>query len=134
KARAGRPHAHHRGRRVFSRRRRRHYHVRAGAPPRIVGTLVLAADLRRDGPGDRVYHRRRAAGFGAMGDRPPGRGQPRARRRVAGRHGARRAPILTPHPPPIMRVTRPNGWAIEPAMIMIAANSYWYFCYDSSLA
>ena len=48
---------------------------------------------------DRVHHRRRAAGFGAMGDRPAGRDQSRARRRVAGRHGARRAPILTP---PIM--------------------------------
>ena len=45
---------------------------------------------------DRVHHRRRAAGFGGMGDRPPGRDQSRARRRVAGRHGARRAPILTP--------------------------------------
>ena len=43
---AGRPHAHHRGRRVFSGRRRRHHHVRAGAPPRIVGALVLAADVR----------------------------------------------------------------------------------------
>ena len=31
-------------------------------------------------------------------------------------------------------MTRPNGWAIEPAMIMIAANNYWYFSYDSSLA
>jgi hypothetical protein len=33
-----------------------------------------------------------------------------------------------------MGVTSPNGWAIEPAMIMIAANSFWYFSYDSSLA
>ena len=70
--------------------------VRAGAPPRIVGTLVLAADLGRDGPADRVHHRFRAAGFGGMGDRPPGRDQSRARRCIAGRHGARRAPILTP--------------------------------------
>ena len=99
KTRAGRPHAHHRDRRLFSGRGRRHHHVRAGAPPRIVGALVLAADLGRDGPPDRVHHRRRAAGFGGMGDRPPGRDQPRARRRVDGRHGARRAPILTP---PIM--------------------------------
>jgi hypothetical protein len=33
-----------------------------------------------------------------------------------------------------MEVTRPNGWAIEPAMIMIATSGYWYFSYDSSLA
>ena len=71
------------------------------------------------------------AGFGGMGDRPSGRDQPRARRRVAGRHGARRAPILTP---PIMGMTSPDRCAIEPAMIMIAANSFWYFSYDSSLA
>jgi hypothetical protein len=31
-------------------------------------------------------------------------------------------------------VTSPDRCAIEPAMIMIAANSYWYFSYDSSLA
>ena len=61
KTRAGHPHAHHRDRRVFPGRRRRHHHVRAGAPPRIVGTLVLAADLRRDGPPDRVHHRRRTS-------------------------------------------------------------------------
>jgi hypothetical protein len=30
-----------------------------------------------------------------MGDRPAGRDQPRARRRVAGRHGARRAQGLS---------------------------------------
>ena len=44
---------------------------------------------------DRVHHRRRPAGLGRMGDRPAGRDQSRARRRVAGRHGARRPPILT---------------------------------------
>lgn len=31
-------------------------------------------------------------------------------------------------------VTSPGRCAIEPVMIMIAANSYWYFSYDSSLA
>ena len=31
-------------------------------------------------------------------------------------------------------MTRPDGCAIEPAMIMIAASNYWYFSYDSSLA
>jgi hypothetical protein len=31
-------------------------------------------------------------------------------------------------------VTRPDGCVIEPAMITIAANSFWYFSYDSSLA
>jgi hypothetical protein len=31
-------------------------------------------------------------------------------------------------------MTRPDGCAIEPAMIIIAANSFWYFSYDSSLA
>ncbi len=45
---------------------------------------------------DRLHHRCRTAGFGGMGDRPAGRDQSRARRRVAGRHGARRPPILMP--------------------------------------
>jgi hypothetical protein len=31
-------------------------------------------------------------------------------------------------------VTSPGRCVIQPAMIMIAANSYWYFSYDSSLA
>src|SRR5690242_19689512 len=92
---------------------------------------ILAADLRRNGSGDRVHHRRRAAGFGGMGDRPPGRDQPRARRRVADRHGARRPPILMP---PIMGMTTPLRCAIDPAMITIAASNFWYFSYDSSLA
>ena len=35
-------------------------------------------------------------GSARMGDRPPGRDQSRARRRIAGRHGARRAQILIP--------------------------------------
>ena len=65
------------------------------ASSRIIGTLGLAADLGRDGPPDRLRHRRRPAGFGAMGDRPPGRDQPRAWRRIDGRDGARRAQILT---------------------------------------
>ena len=54
-------------------------------------------DLRHHGPRDRLHHRRRAAELGAMGDRPPGRDQSRARRRVAGRHGACRAQGLTPY-------------------------------------
>jgi hypothetical protein len=31
-------------------------------------------------------------------------------------------------------MTSPDAWAIEPAMIMIATSSYWYFSFDSSLA
>jgi len=61
KARAGHPHAHHRGRRLFSGRRRRHHHVRAGAPREsserwswllISGVMDLLI---------RVHHHRRAA-------------------------------------------------------------------------
>ena len=37
----------------------------------------------------------RAARLGGMGDRPSGRHQPAVRRRVADRHGARRAQILS---------------------------------------
>jgi uncharacterized membrane protein HdeD (DUF308 family) len=41
---AGHADAHHRGRRLFPRRGRRHHHVCAGASPRIVRALGLAAD------------------------------------------------------------------------------------------
>ena len=60
------------------------------------GVLTLTIVVGRDGPLDCVHHRRRPAGLGAMGDRPPGRNQSGARRRVAGRDGARRAQELRP--------------------------------------
>jgi uncharacterized membrane protein HdeD (DUF308 family) len=68
-----------------------HHHVCAGASPRVVGTVVLAAGGWTDGyPGCRRHHRR-AAGIGALGRRIAGRHQSAVRRRRADRHGARRA-------------------------------------------
>ena len=96
---AGHADAHDRGRRLFPRRRRRHHHVCAGASPRIVGALVLAAGGRADGYPDRRHHHRGTAGLGAVGRRPAGRHQPVVRRRVADRHGARRAQGLTAQQP-----------------------------------
>ncbi len=100
----------------------------------LSGALVLAAGRRADGHPDRVHDHRRPARLGGMGDRPSGRDQSGARRRVAGRHGARRAQILTGARAPIMGMTRPDACAIEPAMINLATSNYWYFSYDSSLA
>ena len=58
--------------------------------------VVVAAGVRPDGHPDCLPDHLRPARLGRMGDRPPGRDQPRARRRLAGRHGARRAQVLTP--------------------------------------
>ena len=51
--------------------------------------------VRPDGHPDCLPDHLRPARVGRMGDRPPGRDQPRAWRRLAGRHGARRAQVLT---------------------------------------
>ena len=60
----------------------------------LSAALVLAAGGRTDGHPDRRHHHRGIAGIGALGHRPAGRHQPAVRRRVADRHGARRAQRL----------------------------------------
>ena len=70
-----------------------------------VATIMYALEHRRElserwswllfagmhGHPDRGHHHHGLAGLGGMGDRPPGRHQSAVRRRVADRHGARRA-------------------------------------------
>ena len=84
----------HRGRRLFPRRRCSDHHVCAGASPRIVAALAMAAGWRHHGSLDRRHHHHRIAGVGTVGRRPPGRHQFAVRRRDPDRSGARRPQFL----------------------------------------